>query len=53
MKLLSWNIRGLGKPEKKGRIKCLLKDRLIKIVFVQETKKTVVSANVVRGLRGS
>ncbi|XP_028124401.1 uncharacterized protein LOC114321436 [Camellia sinensis] len=53
MKLLSWNIRGLGKLEKKARIKCLLKDRLIDIVFFQETKKTVVSKNAVRGLWGS
>ncbi|KAL7239755.1 hypothetical protein ACSBR2_005600 [Camellia fascicularis] len=53
MKLLSWNIGGLGKSVKKSRIKKLSKDRLIDIVFFQETKKAVVSNNVVRGLWGS
>ncbi|XP_028118140.1 uncharacterized protein LOC114315728 [Camellia sinensis] len=52
MKLLSWNVRGIGKPEKRGRIKRLLKDRHIDIVFLQETKKMVVSDNLARGLWG-
>ncbi|XP_028119165.1 uncharacterized protein LOC114316678 [Camellia sinensis] len=53
MKLLSWNIRGLGKAEKQGRIKKLLKDRHIDVVFFQETKKAVVSEIAARGLWGS
>ncbi|XP_028060814.1 uncharacterized protein LOC114264401 [Camellia sinensis] len=52
MKLLSWNVRGIGKPEKRGRIKRLLKERHIDIVFLQETKKIVVSDNLARGLWG-
>ncbi|XP_028099375.1 uncharacterized protein LOC114298914 [Camellia sinensis] len=52
MKLLSWNIRGLGKPEKKGRIKGLLKDKHVDIVFFQETKKAVDSENAARKLWG-
>ncbi|XP_028076106.1 uncharacterized protein LOC114278281 [Camellia sinensis] len=52
MKLLSWNVREIGKPEKRGRIKRLLKDRHIDIVFLQETKKLVVSDNLARGLWG-
>ena len=52
MKLLSWNIRGLGKPDKNGRIKSLIKDKHVDIVFLQEIKKAVVSDNAVRRLWG-
>ena len=34
MKLLSWNVRGIGIPEKKGRIKRLLRDRHIDVAFL-------------------
>ncbi|KAL7170981.1 hypothetical protein ACSBR2_035773 [Camellia fascicularis] len=53
MKLVSWNVRGIGKPEKMGRIKKLLKDRHIDVAFFQETKKVVASSTVVRGLWGN
>lgn len=39
VKLLSWNFRGLGKPEKKGRIKKLLKARHMDIVFFKKLRK--------------
>ncbi|XP_028087035.1 uncharacterized protein LOC114287789 [Camellia sinensis] len=52
MKLLSWNIRGMGKAEKLGRIKKLLKDRHIDVIF-QETKKAVIFDIDVRRLWGS
>ncbi|XP_028089252.1 uncharacterized protein LOC114289686 [Camellia sinensis] len=52
MKLLSWNIRGLGKAEKQGRIKKLLQDRHIDVAFFQETKKAVVSEITTRRLWG-
>ncbi|XP_028082420.1 uncharacterized protein LOC114283748 [Camellia sinensis] len=53
MKLISWNVRGIGKPEKRGRIKKLLKDRHIDVAFFQETKKVIVSDSVARGLWGN
>ncbi|XP_028095935.1 serine carboxypeptidase-like 40 [Camellia sinensis] len=43
---------GLGKSEKKGRIKRLLKDKHVDIVFFQETKQAVDSENVARKLWG-
>ena len=53
MKLLSWNIRGMGKAEKQGRIKRLLKDRNIDIVFFQERKRAVISDVDARRLWGN
>ncbi|CAL5344867.1 unnamed protein product [Camellia sinensis] len=38
MKILSWNCRGLGRREKKGKIRSMIIDRKIDIVLLQETK---------------
>lgn len=38
MKIMSWNVRGLGKREKRGKLKKLVRDRKIDILFLQETK---------------
>lgn len=43
MKILSWNIRGAGRQEKKGKIRKLLKERNVDIALFQETKKAVVT----------
>ncbi|XP_028067566.1 uncharacterized protein LOC114270309 [Camellia sinensis] len=43
MKLLTWNVRGLGRKEKRSKIKRLLKDRGIDIALFQETKKASMS----------
>ncbi|XP_028120238.1 uncharacterized protein LOC114317674 [Camellia sinensis] len=50
MKFLSWNVRGLGKAEKRRRVKLLLKDRKIDFAFFQETKKTEVTPDFVKSL---
>lgn len=50
LKLLSWNIRGLGRQEKRGMIRKILKERKIDIVLFQETKKAVESDDVVRSI---
>ncbi|XP_028061248.1 uncharacterized protein LOC114264754 [Camellia sinensis] len=39
MKVLSWNVRGLGRKEKRSKIKSMLKARGVDIVLFQETKK--------------
>ncbi|KAL7218082.1 hypothetical protein ACSBR2_011370 [Camellia fascicularis] len=44
---------GFGKPEKRGRIKKLLKDRHIDVAFFQETNKVVMLDSVARGLWGN
>lgn len=38
MKILSWNIRGLGKKEKRRKLKKMLRDREVDFLFLQETK---------------
>ncbi|KAL7175974.1 hypothetical protein ACSBR2_029531 [Camellia fascicularis] len=40
MKMLSWNIRGLGRSEKRSRIKSVVKHRQIDIILIQETKRS-------------
>ncbi|XP_028082515.1 uncharacterized protein LOC114283844 [Camellia sinensis] len=50
MKLLSWNIRGLGNPEKRRKLKELLRARKVDIVLIQETKKAEISESFVRSL---
>ncbi|XP_028106687.1 uncharacterized protein LOC114305751 [Camellia sinensis] len=49
---MSWNIRGLGKPVKRGRIRKLICDRRVDFVLLQETKKTSISESEVRTLWG-
>ncbi|XP_028122358.1 uncharacterized protein LOC114319532 [Camellia sinensis] len=48
--ILSWNIRGLGRQEKKGKIRKILKARNVDVVFLQETKKSAVAEKEVRTL---
>ncbi|XP_028125261.1 uncharacterized protein LOC114322196 [Camellia sinensis] len=40
MKLLSWNIRGIGRPAKRRKIRKLLLDKTIDMVLLQETKQS-------------
>ncbi|XP_028085600.1 uncharacterized protein LOC114286624 [Camellia sinensis] len=48
MKILIWNIRGIGREEKRGKIRKLVNDRNIDIVLIQETKKAVITNREVR-----
>ncbi|XP_028094700.1 uncharacterized protein LOC114294749 [Camellia sinensis] len=50
MKLLSWNIRGLGRPEKKKRIKAVIKERKVDMVMLQETKRANISNQCVKSI---
>ncbi|GMP75780.1 hypothetical protein CsSME_00032746 [Camellia sinensis var. sinensis] len=44
MKTLSWNIRGLGRPEKRRKVKEAIKDRKVDMVLLQEIKKANLTA---------
>ncbi|CAL5385523.1 uncharacterized protein LOC114290665 [Camellia sinensis] len=50
MKILSWNIRGLGRQEKRRMIKKIIRERKIDIALFQETKKAIESNDMVRSL---
>ncbi|XP_028113024.1 uncharacterized protein LOC114311158 [Camellia sinensis] len=50
MKLLSWNVRGLGRMEKRSKVKKLLKERSVDMVLFQETKKLEFSEEDVRSV---
>ncbi|KAL7252048.1 hypothetical protein ACSBR1_013825 [Camellia fascicularis] len=50
MYLLSWNIRGLGREIKRRKIRKVLKDEKVDMVFFQETKRDVISFDMVRSV---
>ncbi|XP_028072866.1 uncharacterized protein LOC114275081 [Camellia sinensis] len=50
MKILSWNVRGLGRKEKRSKIKKIVRERQVDIALFQETKKAELSEEVVRSV---
>lgn len=50
MKVLSWNIRGLGKLEKRRSLKNLIKEKMVDMVLIQEAKGSCMDENFVRSL---
>ncbi|XP_028085101.1 uncharacterized protein LOC114286201 [Camellia sinensis] len=50
MKLLSWNVRGLGKAKKRRKVRSILKDRKIEFACFQETKRSDVSSLFIQSL---
>lgn len=50
MKLMSWNVRGLGKSEKRRKLKEIIRVRKLDFVLLQETKKAEISELFVRSL---
>jgi exonuclease III len=53
MKLLSWNIRGLGGFEKRIEVRLLVGEKLPCIVCLQETKLSTFDSSLVAALWGS
>jgi endonuclease/exonuclease/phosphatase family metal-dependent hydrolase len=49
-RILSWNVRGLNKREKRLRISNLLRDWKADIICFQETKVHGISSSFVRSL---
>ena len=50
MKILSWNIRGFGRSRKWRKIKAVLRDRSVDLVFFQEAKKDGVTGEFIRAI---
>lgn len=50
MKALSWNIRGMGRPEKRRKIRKLLLDKKIDVALLQETKRSNMTAEMVKSV---
>ncbi|KAL4385916.1 hypothetical protein GQ457_09G028800 [Hibiscus cannabinus] len=48
----SWNIRGLGKAEKKASVRRLIKSSKARVVFIQETKLRTCEDKLIRSLCG-
>ena len=52
MKIAMWNVRGLGKSEKKRVVRRLLSKRRCDMVFIQESKLEVVNSKIWHFLGG-
>lgn len=50
MKIQSWIVRGIGRPEKRRKIKKNLAERKVDIIFLQETKKSGVDYDMIRSM---
>ena len=53
MKILTWNIRGVGRQEKRGKIRKIrkiLKERNVNLALLQETKRVAISDKEVKAL---
>jgi len=53
MKLLSWNIRGLGSAEKRREVRLLVGEKVPWIVCLQETKLSAFDSSIVSSLWGN
>lgn len=52
MKILGWNVRGLGLREKRGAIRRLIRKNMIDVLFIQESKREELSASFIREIWG-
>ncbi|GMI90536.1 hypothetical protein HRI_002722900 [Hibiscus trionum] len=50
LKVISWNVRGLGRLEKAGAIRNLIRVNKPQILFIQETKLSAISPSLLRRL---
>ncbi|XP_028091887.1 uncharacterized protein LOC114292179 [Camellia sinensis] len=50
MKILSWNVRGLGRADRRQRIKEFLSQKYVDMVLLQETKRSCMDESGVRSL---
>jgi exonuclease III len=52
MKVLSYNVRGLGGGEKRAEVRRLIGEKHPMVVCIQETKLSVVNAQVIKAVWG-
>ena len=50
MKILSWNVRGLGWADRRRRVKEVLRLKNVDMALLQETKRSNIDESVVRSL---
>lgn len=50
MKIMSWNVRGLRRPEKMSKIKALVRERKIDVLLLQEIKRDSVDVQFMKSL---
>lgn len=53
MKILSWNIRGIGNEKKQLKIKKFVKNQCPDVVFLQETKAQLIDKPMIKSLWSS
>ena len=52
MKIVTWNVRGLGRPEKKRAVRRLLSKRRCDLAFIQKSKLEAINLSLWRFLAG-
>lgn len=52
MIILSWNVRGMGNPERRMVIKDVIKSNKVKIALIQESKLNSMSDRIIREVWG-
>lgn len=50
MKIMTWNVRGLGKSEKRSRVRNVIKEKKVDVMFIQETKRSQIDESFVRSI---
>ena len=51
--IISWNVRGLGRPEKRRAVRNLMHSYKPFLMFIQESKLSYFDSRVVKSLGGS
>ena len=49
MKIVTWNVRGLGRPKKKRAVRRLFSQRKCDMIFIQESKLEAVDSRLWHG----
>lgn len=50
--VMSWNARGIGRKEKRGQFRKILRDNKIDFLMLQESKKLEMKENIIRSFCG-
>ncbi|XP_028059328.1 uncharacterized protein LOC114263032 [Camellia sinensis] len=50
MKIMSWNVRGLSRPEKMSKIRNMLKERGVDVVLIQETRRRTLEVTLIKSI---
>lgn len=50
MKIMAWNVRGLGRQERRCRVRNVIKERRVDVMLIQKTKRSSVDKQFVKSI---